>query len=111
MEVYQGACVCLGYGVKAQKAITEIIGEAEMVGETGGSIKKRLEAGGQIAALMEGLEGINRDCLNLPPDLFRLTRELRDYVEKTPVPNEDDVKRDARDIEKFFKRVIEDACR
>jgi hypothetical protein len=32
-------------------------------------------------------------------------------VEKTPVPNEDDVKRDARDIEKFFKRVIEDACR
>ena len=106
-----GACICLEHGMRAQKAISEIIGEVEMVGETGGSIKKRLERGGQIATLMKSLEDINRNCFDLPPDLFRMARELRDYVEKTPVPFESDVKRDTLDIEKFLKTVIADSCK
>jgi len=109
--MYQGACVCLDYGMRAQKAISEIVAEVDMVEETGGSIKKRLEEGGQITALLKSFEDINRDCLALPPDLFREVRELRDYVEKTSTPFESDVKRDVLDIEKFFKRVIEDACK
>ncbi len=103
-------CRCLEHGMRVQKAINEIITEAEMVMEVGGSIKRRLDEG-QIAALMKGLEDINRDCFDLPPDLFRRARELRDYVEKTPVPDEDDVRRNAMEIERFLKAAIEDACR
>lgn len=106
-----GECRCLEHGMRAQKAISEIINEAEMVMEVGGSIKSRLADGEQMAALLKSLEDINRDCFDLPPDLFRQARELRDYVEKTPVPDEDDVRRDAMGIERFLKSVIEDSCR
>jgi len=104
-------CRCLEHGMRAQEAISEIVAEADMVEETGGSIKKRLEEGEQIAHLLKSLEDINRDCFALPPDLFRQARELRDYVEKTPVPFESDVRRDALDIERFLRSAVEDACK
>ena len=97
--------------MRAQKAISSILAEVDMIGETGGSIKAHLERGGQIATLMKSLEDINRNCFDLPPDLFRMARELRDYVEKTHTPFESDVKRDTLDIERFLKTVIEDSCK
>jgi hypothetical protein len=97
--------------MRAQEAIDKIKEDVELVGETGGSIKRRLETGERIISLMKSLEDINRDCFDLPPDLFSKARALRDYVKETPFPSEDDVGRDIKEIERFLKVVIKDACR
>jgi len=106
-----GVCRCLQHGMRAQAAIDKIMEDVKLVGETGGSIKRRMETGERMINLMKSLEDINNDCFNLPPDLFSKARALRDYVKNTSVPSEEEVMRDIKVIDNFLKAAIEDACR
>ena len=104
----QEQCKCIEAGVHIEELLSMLRYYAAMVGETGGSIRKRLSVSDMPKMLREDLKKIEGCGIKIPADMAGFVKDI-----ETSIEDDDENKLyGAVDIaESRFKTAIDDSCK